>query len=146
MPPRIRGDRAAVLIVRNGKLLLLHREKRGEAYDALPGGTVEPGETPEAAAVREVLEETGLRVEIGGRVLVLTNQGREESYFEAASVTGEARLGGEEAARNRPGNRYELAWVPLRDVAGRRLLPPALARWLAESGWLARVTPPGPGP
>jgi 8-oxo-dGTP diphosphatase len=28
-----------------------------------PGGKIEPGETPEAAATRECLEETGLRVE-----------------------------------------------------------------------------------
>ena len=30
-----------------------------------PGGKVEPGESPSAAAVRECLEETGLQIEVG---------------------------------------------------------------------------------
>lgn len=33
-----------------------------------PGGKVEPGETPQDAAVRETLEELGVRVRLGGRV------------------------------------------------------------------------------
>ncbi len=41
----------------DGKVLLIHR--RG-SWD-LPKGKIDPGETPEQAAVREVQEETGLR-------------------------------------------------------------------------------------
>ena len=39
--------------------------KRGGQVWALPKGRVDPGETPEQAALREVLEETGNLVEIG---------------------------------------------------------------------------------
>ena len=44
--------------------LAARRTRRGELAWGLPKGNVEPEETPEAAAVREVLEETGLDAEI----------------------------------------------------------------------------------
>lgn len=53
-------------IVRAGAVLFLRRSPgvfRAGQWE-LPGGTVEPGEAHEAAAVREVAEETGLAVRI----------------------------------------------------------------------------------
>jgi ADP-ribose pyrophosphatase YjhB (NUDIX family) len=47
----------------HGRVLFQRRADFGQAWWGLPGGLLEPGETPEAAARREVLEETGLRVE-----------------------------------------------------------------------------------
>src|SRR3990172_12125905 len=44
--------------------LAARRTRRGELAWGLPKGAVEPDETPEVAAVREVLEETGLEAEI----------------------------------------------------------------------------------
>jgi len=54
-----------VLVYRDHKVLLAKRlapDKPGCGLWAMPGGTVEPGETPEQAAEREVNEETGLEV------------------------------------------------------------------------------------
>jgi 8-oxo-dGTP pyrophosphatase MutT (NUDIX family) len=53
---------AGGLVVRNGDVLLVHRPK----YDdwTFPKGKAEDGETDEECALREVLEETGLRCEL----------------------------------------------------------------------------------
>lgn len=45
-----------------GKILTLNVTKYGEIV--FPKGTIEPGESPEDAAVREVLEETGYHVKV----------------------------------------------------------------------------------
>jgi ADP-ribose pyrophosphatase YjhB (NUDIX family) len=55
----VRDDRGRVLLVRRG-----HAPERGRW--SVPGGRVEPGESGQDAAVREVLEETGLRVVVTG--------------------------------------------------------------------------------
>lgn len=57
----IRDDAGRLLLVRRGRAPAVGRW-------SLPGGRVEPGETPESALVREVAEETGLRVEVGRRL------------------------------------------------------------------------------
>lgn len=55
-----------LVVVRRGAQFLLVQEQRyGQAW-SLPGGRVEPGESYEAAAHREVLEEAGIRVALQG--------------------------------------------------------------------------------
>lgn len=54
---------AAVMIVANdeGKVLAISRRNNKTKF-GLPGGKVDPGETPEKAAYRETVEETGVIV------------------------------------------------------------------------------------
>ncbi len=77
----------AVVLDPGGRVLLArrgHEPLMGEW--SLPGGAVELGETLEAAVAREVLEETGLAVEVGPVVEVLDRvdhapDGRVEYHF-----------------------------------------------------------------
>jgi ADP-ribose pyrophosphatase YjhB (NUDIX family) len=62
----------AVATDEHGRLLMIKRgHEPGAGLWSIPGGRIEPGETDAEALVREMLEETGLTVEVGrllGRV------------------------------------------------------------------------------
>jgi ADP-ribose pyrophosphatase YjhB (NUDIX family) len=58
----------SVSVWRDGKVLLVERAKEPRGIWAFPGGHVEPGESLEAAAARELFEETGLSARLTGLV------------------------------------------------------------------------------
>lgn len=51
----------AVAFTEDGKVLLIRQYRHGaeKVFIEIPGGCIDPGETPEEAVVRELLEETG---------------------------------------------------------------------------------------
>ncbi len=89
----------AVVLDERGRVLLVrraHAPLKGEW--SLPGGAVEVGETLEEAVAREVLEETGLVVDVGPVVEVLdridrTPDGRVEYHFVIVDYLCRARSG-----------------------------------------------------
>lgn len=95
-----------------GRLLVVrrrHEPARGRW--SLPGGRVEPGESPAAAAAREVTEETGLVVEVGAEVLVVTVGSWEIHDFDAV-VVGGSLAAGDDATDARWVTAAELSSLP----------------------------------
>ncbi|MBO6505622.1 MAG: NUDIX hydrolase [Kordiimonadaceae bacterium] len=63
---------AGAVVLKGEEVLLIRRGKAPRKGEwSLPGGSVELGETTEAATVREVKEETGLDVELGSLLDVI---------------------------------------------------------------------------
>jgi 8-oxo-dGTP diphosphatase len=71
---RVAVGAAAAMRDDRGRILLV-RHSYGHLNWELPGGSAEPGETPERAAVREVREETGLTVVPEGIVAIYVETG-----------------------------------------------------------------------
>lgn len=61
---------AGLVLNKNGKILLIKSPNRGWEF---PGGMVEPGEGLQEALIREILEESGIAVQLVGFVGVCKN-------------------------------------------------------------------------
>jgi ADP-ribose pyrophosphatase YjhB (NUDIX family) len=71
----------AVVLRQDGAVLLVRRGRPPAAGTwSLPGGRIEPGESPSEAAVREVREETGLAVRALGLLEIVRVPGERVVY------------------------------------------------------------------
>lgn len=96
---------SAVIFDTHGRVLLTRRADNGQW--CLPGGAMEAGESVEETCVREVFEETGLRVRVTRLIGVYSNRDALVEYpdgnkaqivvlnFEAEVTGGEPRLSDE---------------------------------------------------
>ncbi|MFZ5782738.1 MAG: NUDIX hydrolase [Pseudomonadota bacterium] len=100
-----------VLIHQDRVLLLLN--ERGE-WD-LPGGRPEPGEAHRAALVREVLEETGLSVEVGPALDAYLFEVLPGRFVRIVPYRCHLVGGGEVALSH---EHLETRWLPLAGLAG----------------------------
>jgi 8-oxo-dGTP diphosphatase len=109
------------IIVKDGNLLVMHRNKFGTEYETLPGGGVEIGEEPEAAIVRELAEETSITIS-NHRLVFIEEAGNPfgtQLIYLCEYVSGEPKLAedSEESQINKLGhNLYEPKWVPLESL------------------------------
>lgn len=106
------------IVVHAGQLLLMERWRAGRHYFSIPGGGIEPGETPEETVVREILEETGVRVTAERQVLEMRDGETCHYIFICSYKSGQPALAANspEALEADANNRYKPGWVPLKRV------------------------------
>lgn len=98
------------------KILLIQRKKNEHEFYAIPGGTVEVGETPEMAVMREVMEEASLEVSLIRPIYFGWIADKlDEHFYLCQYVSGTPRLSDNaiEHTRMQAGNFYLPVWVPL---------------------------------
>lgn len=126
----------AAIVIRDGKILLVKRgSEPGLGLWSIPGGSIEPGETTEEALKREVLEETGIEINIGKLAGVYDLIVRHDDiilfhyvlidYF-ATFAAGEIRAATDAV---------DCRWVPLEDLHNYNLTSSLIDR-LREHGLL----------
>ena len=121
--------RACGALIQDNVILMVRHVEPSRSYWTLPGGGIEAGETPAEAAVREVWEETGLRVR-AVRLLWEGDYGHggrtspEYCYLVALEADGDgpaAALGLDPEEAHLASDQRLLqgvAWVPLTDLKG----------------------------
>ncbi len=112
------------VIVRKGEQILLMKRQNahGDGTWSMPGGHLEYGESPQACALRETQEETGVII-ADITFCALTNDvfEKEEKHYitiwmEGRYVTGEARV-------NSPRETSAVEWFPWNALPTPRFLP-----------------------
>jgi len=120
----------------------MHRNKFGTKYVTLPGGTVEIGENPEQAAIREVQEETTIAAKNPRLVFVDHAEFYGDQLIYLCDYTsGEPKLASgsaEEAIHKMGKNLYEPGWLPLSKLPDVPFLSAELQQAIIRattSGW-----------
>lgn len=93
----------AIVADDQGRLLMIKRgHEPGAGLWSIPGGRIEPGESDAEAVVREMIEETGLTVEVGRLIGRVQRPGLNGAVIDirdyAATVTGGTLRAGDDAA------------------------------------------------
>ena len=123
---------ASFAVFRDGRVLLGARAAPPhDSFYSLPGGMVEPGETLEAAALRELFEETGVQAQCLGftgwsEVIERDEAGKIRRHFVIASFAGRWISGEGEPGTELPA----LRWARIEEAEGLTLTPglPAILR------------------
>ena len=121
-PPDRRGAgfviRVAAVLLEGDRILLVRQRLRDGRMWSLPGGRVEPGESLQAACIRELLEETGIRAGEARLLWVGERLDRDPPLLHVAFLV--RRSGGD---LRRPDNTHDdnpisdVAFVALGDLA-----------------------------
>ena len=127
------------VVVDDGRLLVVRRRSApGPGTWALPGGSVQAGETLAESVTRELLEETGLEGVCGpllGLVEVLPEEGGGRHVvvlgYEVTLLGAGDPVAGDDATAAR--------WVPLVDVAD-LVLAPGVAEFLHDHAIIETIT------
>jgi len=125
--------RASVIVFDKDKnqFLMMYRRIGNEEKFVLLGGGVEPGETLEEAAVREVKEESNLDIKLDKKLTEIHYQKCIDHVFLSTTFSGNLKVIGEELVRNSENNYYSPQWIKVDQL--NQLNVPIHPRWIVRT-------------
>lgn len=125
--------RARAIIVVDGKIVSMYRERADRVFYTFPGGGMEGDETEVDCVKREVWEEFGLVVNPIKKLYTYENQNSIEHFYLAEWVSGEFGSGeGEEYQPDRNNGVYIPKFIEINDIPNLPLMPPEIAKAFYE--------------
>lgn len=126
-------NRARAIIIHDGKIVSMYREREGRIFYTFPGGGMEGVETEEECVVREVFEEFGIVVKPIKKVYICEDQFNISHYFVCEWVEGEFGTGkGEEYQENNNNGVYIPMLIEICEIPKLPLKPSEVASMFYE--------------
>lgn len=130
--------RPSVIVIKDRKVLCVRSKYKDEEYFLFPGGGPEKGETLEDCAIREVFEETNIKVRI--TKLLYTNDyiaNREEdlrclNIFFLGEIIEDREIHNDNDPCKHKGIIKDVVWIPLEDFEKIDFRPKELAKRLKK--------------
>ena len=126
------GGVRVIVLDDDNRILMVRQDHPERTVWMVPGGSIEEGESSAQAAVREVLEETGLEIETGGliwHVEEVSERGQRFVNFFRAKVTGgELKLGMDPEFSEENQVLAEIRFMTREEVAGLENVYPEFLR------------------
>lgn len=126
-------DRAVAIVIHKKKLLVMWRKEHGKEYYTLPGGGVEANETAEEATLREIAEETSLKIKIDHILYIHHYENlQNQYYFFCEYIEGEPKLDINSPEYLNDKGEYKPMWIPIDELRTTLLYPIEIRDWIIE--------------
>lgn len=119
------NKRVSAIITKSKTILLIHRIKPNRNYFVLPGGSVEENEDNLSALIREIKEETNLKIKVDKLLWQVNNKidKRTQYIYLVSKYSGNLKLGNPEKERQSTDNKYVLEWHNINDLKTVKFFP-----------------------
>lgn len=123
------GGVRVIILDSENRILMLKQHHEGRDVWMVPGGAIEEGENAEEAAIREVMEETGLEASIKGLIWHVEEVSRERgqrfvNFFLAEAEGGNLGLGSDPERTAEDQVMRELRFMSREEIEGLDVLYP----------------------
>ena len=119
--------RSSVVIVEKGQVVLIRRVWNGSTYFVFPGGGVEKGESLEKAAIREAMEELGVKVKVKDCIYRLEYEDNPQYFFLSEITSGTLGTGRGEEYRGGIRGSYKPVWINIQALSSMDVRPVEVA-------------------